>query len=317
METPNADAACAALAATQHGVIGHQQAIDAGLSKFAINRRASTGSWIRVLPGVYRLAGVPVTWHQRLMAACLWGGPGAVASHRSAAALWDLRGGDQGAVEISSCKRARASLDVKVHRVETPAEETTVIRGIPVTGVGRTLLDLAAAAPESLGEAVDAALRRGLIRLSRLRWLAGIHRSRGRKGSAALRRALEERSAVIAHSESAVEAQLARLLSKARLPSPVPQFEVWEGKELVGRIDFAYPGVKLAIEVDGYAYHSSRRAFQRDRDRQNRLIGMGWRVLRVTAEDLRLGPREVIASAVNSIAWDAGKRPSGVESMEQ
>lgn len=87
-----------------------------------------------------------------------------------------------------------------------------------------------------------------------------------------------------------LEPRFARLLKNAGLSSA-------EFQHPVGRdeIDFAYPALMLAIEVDGYGPHSSRRAFQNDRDRQNVLVGLGWTVLRFTWADVVKRPDHVAA----------------------
>ncbi len=81
------------------------------------------------------------------------------------------------------------------------------------------------------------------------------------------------------------------------LPVPVCQFEVRLGRRLLGRVDFALPDLRLAIEVDGYERHASLQAFQHDRARQNDLVAAGWTVLRFTWDDLRQRP-ERVAGAV-------------------
>ena len=82
-----AEAKCLRLAARQHGVVSYVQLRASGLSKSAIWRRTRSSTWTEMLPGVYVVQGTPPTWPQRQMAACLWGGEGAVASHRAASAL--------------------------------------------------------------------------------------------------------------------------------------------------------------------------------------------------------------------------------------
>lgn len=155
-----AQRACDRLAATQHGVLGHapqrgpqrvhlvrwpsglEQAIAAGMSRFAISRRTAAGQWEAVLPGVYRVAAVPETWHQRLISACLWCGAAAAASHRSAAALLGLRGFKEGIVEVSTTANRKGGPDwLTCHRVvDLPEAQITRALGIPVTTADRTLL---------------------------------------------------------------------------------------------------------------------------------------------------------------------------------
>lgn len=81
------DEAVARLAARQQGCFSRAQVLAAGMTDRMILRRIAAGRWVSVAAGVYRLAGVPVTWRQRALAACLVAGPGAVVSHRSAGVL--------------------------------------------------------------------------------------------------------------------------------------------------------------------------------------------------------------------------------------
>jgi hypothetical protein len=85
-----ADREIAALAEHQFGTISRRQAAKAGLGEEAMTRRVMTGRWDRLLPGVYRLAGVPPTPHQRAIAAVLWAGEMSASSRTSAAWLLDL-----------------------------------------------------------------------------------------------------------------------------------------------------------------------------------------------------------------------------------
>jgi hypothetical protein len=88
----DAFAAVAALAGRQYGLVTWDQALAAGLSPAAIRRLSAQGHLVRAARGLYRFAGFKATWRSRLMAACLQAGRDAVVSHRSAAALWRLRG---------------------------------------------------------------------------------------------------------------------------------------------------------------------------------------------------------------------------------
>jgi len=68
-----------------------------------------------------------------------------------------------------------------------------------------------------------------------------------------------------------------------------------ESGRVLAEIDFADPRLMIAIEVDGRAFHSDRRSFERDRERQNLLTLRGWVVLRFTWERLVNDPDGVIA----------------------
>jgi predicted transcriptional regulator of viral defense system len=157
--------------------------------------RLRTGAWVAVRPGVYRIAGAPVTWHQRLMAACL--ASGGVASHRAGAALWGLEGFEPGPVEVVVPGPARRRLaGVRVHRTrDLPRADVGEVDGIPVTRPARTLVDLASVAGgDRLEGALDSALRQQLVTVAYVdRRLAAIG-SAGRPGVAALRELLAART---------------------------------------------------------------------------------------------------------------------------
>jgi very-short-patch-repair endonuclease len=87
-----------------------------------------------------------------------------------------------------------------------------------------------------------------------------------------------------------IERRLRRILRNGNLPEAAFQYEAFASERFLGRVDFAYPDAKLAIEVDGYRFHASLAAFQHDRVRQNRLVAAGWTVLRYTWKDVTTRP---------------------------
>lgn len=95
------DAIVARIAARQLGLFLRSQAHESGMTDAMIEYRVRVGRWIVVSPGLYRLAGVPVTWSQRALAACMVSGTGAVVSHRSAAVLWGVSGFRPGPLDIT------------------------------------------------------------------------------------------------------------------------------------------------------------------------------------------------------------------------
>jgi hypothetical protein len=132
--------------------------------------------------------------------------------------------------------------------------QTTTRRTIPVTNPLRTLVDLAATAtPQTLTAAVDAALATRLVTVAGLSAELERLARRGRPGIEAFRRHLLERGFVGAPAPSVLESKMCRLLAMLNLPSPKIEF----GTDADGayRLDFAWPDVWLAIEVDGYLYH--------------------------------------------------------------
>ena len=262
----------------------------------AVERRTSSGAWVVVFPRVYLLDGAAFTWTRRLRGASLWAGRGSALSHETAAALWRLEGFGPGPVAVTTERSLKAPAGVYLRRVRCfgPAD-TELLEGMTVTTPARTLLDLAAVGPEEkVDAALDHALRSGLVSLPKLRWFVQTSGGRGRAGTAALRRLLAARPQGYVPVESALERKVWNLIVRSGLPRPVRQHEVFDGKKLVARVDLAFPEALVAVEADGYRWHSGRRAWSHDLSRRNRLTALGWRVLHVTDEDIRGRPGEVV-----------------------
>jgi very-short-patch-repair endonuclease len=244
---------------------------------------------------VFRLAGSPHSWLQDLMVGCLAWGSGTAVSHRSGAALWELEARHHGAVELTVPRSRRRAGPGLVHRHLLPAADVTTIGRIPVTTPSRTIIDLASVLPQdAVEEALDDALRRGMASIPSLRRrLAAIGRP-GRKGTAMMRRLLESRDPSVAVPESVFERRLLHVFRRAGLPEPKLQHEIRSDGRLVAVVDFAYPQAILAIEADGYRWHSGRARWDHDRTRRNRLTLLGWRIIHVTWTDLTHHPDAVI-----------------------
>jgi hypothetical protein len=278
------------LAQRQHGAISRRQALSEGMSGRAIDWRLATGEWVRVFQGAYRVGGAECTWEQTIMAGCLAAGPGAVASHRAAAALFGMPGVPRW-VEVTVPESRRVQLEgVTAHRARllTP-QDIGAVKGIPVTGAARTIVDLADVySTARLGPMLDYALVQRLLRRGEL-----VGRSAGRKGTGVLTVLLGERPDVVRPMGSEFEAGLFRALQQAGLPLPVPQYRVVmpDGSEVF--LDFAYPDVRLALEADSYLWHASLAAWQRDRARNGELVAMGWSILPITWDLVMFQPAEM------------------------
>jgi very-short-patch-repair endonuclease len=293
-------AALGEIARGQYGVFTRRQALDVGHLRSAIDWRVRTGEWESTDFGVYRTAGTPASWHQRLLSACL-AGP-AVASHRSAAVLWRFPGFDDSVVEVTAIRhRRRFASDVVWHEsIRLGDDQHTVLDGVPTTSATRTIIDLGAVCDASaIIAAFDDAARRSLTSAGRV---AAAMESLGptRRGSGTLRRALAQRLQADPVPESILETRFAELVRDAGLPTPVRQHRVADGSgQIVARVDFAYPRARLAIEIDGAQFHAGASAWRGDLARQNVLVALGWQVLRFTARDLDTRPDE-IATTIRS-----------------
>ena len=283
--------------ASQHGLVTFVQARAAGMSADQIQRRVAAGAWERVHVGVYRSAEHPPSWEGRLRAATLALGPGAAASHRAAVGMWGLHAFRASIVEVSR----PASGDVHcpgvlVHRApDLRPPHVRVNRGVPVTRPARTLVDLAAiASPSFVARCMEEWLADRVVTIEALQEAVAEHAGKGRRGVGVLRRLLEMRILADLRADSSVEALLAEVLARHAVPAPELHHLVRVDRAIVAELDYAYPAVRVALEVDGYGVHlRSRETFEYDRDRQNELEIAGWRVLRFTSRALRDEPARV------------------------
>lgn len=305
-----------ALAAGQHGLATRRQALEL-VTQRQLRQWVAGGRLVPVRPGVYRLAGVPGSWEQRLLAACL--STGGVASHRSAARLWHLDGVPSLRVEISLPSGRRTRLDgVLCHRSNRLADDAvTEVLGVPTTSVARTLFDLSAVAgPRTVQTAVDDALRRDLVSIGELRRCFDALAGRGRRRCAWLRPVLDRRQPGYDPGESVLEAQVARWLSEAGLPEPVHQLWVVTGGGRY-RLDLAYPEHMLAIETDGWSHHRTRGAFDDDRARGNHLELAGWTVLRFTSKSTRSEVVDTVVRARQAAASRTLVKPDPYDGLDR
>ena len=219
------------------------------------------------------------------MAAVLACGPDAVLSHRSAAALLNLRDHGHTAIEVSVPRRsARRHAGLSVHRSPglSTRDETTASRGIPCTTPARTLFDLAAVlTPRGLERAFDRAEVLGLLDAGPLRALIARHRRS--PGRARLEAVLDGHVAGSTITLSEFEEVLLALVRRAGLPVPrVNEWIVLPDGEPPILADFAWPVQRLVVEADGRRFHQHRRVFDSDRRKDQRLTVHGWRPVRFT-----------------------------------
>ncbi len=292
-------------AAAQHGVVKGAQALASGLSTSALHRRAVAGHLVRCHPGVFRAAGAPVTWRAELLAAVLWAGDGAVASHGSAAALWGLDGCEPGRVELTvpAARAPRSRPGVRVHRARRlDRRHRGVIDGIPVTGIVLTLVQLASSLqPDLLAATLDSALVQGLTRADRVLDGLDLLGRRGRRGAPVLVALLGERIDGQRPPTNRFERRLESQLLRAGLPVPARQFEIVIDGHFVARPDLAYPDLLVAIEADSYRWHSGRSAWEHDLDRRTELAAAGWLVLHFSWRDLVERPQFVVTQVERTI----------------
>jgi very-short-patch-repair endonuclease len=272
MRTENAtDIEIARLAGAQHGVVSRPQLLVLGFTDDGVTRRTRAGRLHRVHRGVYAVGHRVLTLEGRWMAAVLAAGDGAVLSHASAAAAWDMRpvggGGIHVTIQSSTGRERRAGL--RIHRsVTLTPQDITTHRSIPITDPHRTLVDLARTLKgRQLEQAVNRAER--LIDFERL----------SRAAPPSLRAVLQRYTTATTRSE--LEELFLRLCDDHGVPRPEVNARI-AGLE----VDFVWRDRRLTVEVDGYAHHRSPAAFERDRERDVLLETAGWRVMRFTYDQV-------------------------------
>ncbi len=286
------------LAEWQHGLFTIGQARAAGFSRSAIRHQLSTGRWEVTAAGVYRLVGTARCWEQRLNALVLASGPVAAASHRSAAALLGIPGFERAGIVEVVTPRPRRHRDphALAHRWRVlPPHHLTEVERIVTTRVARTLVDLAGVLhPARTERAVDNCLAARTATIGALRAVFIDLARPGRKGIGVMRRILDERSTGYVPPASELEACFLAILARYDLPQPERQLDVGDAEGWIGRVDFAYPEVKLLIELDSYRFHSSKLDQEADAARDRRLRVAGWRVERFGWSDVS-HPQRILA----------------------
>lgn len=266
------------MADRQEGVVGRQQLLALGLTRHQINGRLASGLLVERYRGVYSVGRRRLTRSGRWMAAVLASGEGAVLSHRSAAALFGLRVSEKTIEVTAPNKRIREG--VVVHRAVLAPDEITTRDGVPTTTAARTLLDLAAVeTPFTVERALHEAERLQLADTTPLAAL--LARYPRRPGTPALKRILAALDVGFAITRSELEDRFLAFLDDAGLPRPRMNTLV-EGFE----VDCVWPEARLIVELDGHAFHATRRSFEADRARDRALQLAGYRVIRITYREL-------------------------------
>ncbi len=281
-----------AFARGQHGVVSSEQVARAGLGAQWVRNRVNTGWLLRFHRGVY-LVGPLETAHTRLMAATLAAGPGALISHHPAAVLWEWRPPAEGPIDVTiPGRKARHRDGIRIHTTTLHPHDITRRHGIPVTSAARTLLDLAAT---TTADELDRALNEARLqhRVSSRSLNEQFSRYPHHRGTAALKAAIPQEPKL---TRSKAERLMLDLIRKARLPTP-------EANVRIGgfEADLLWRDQKLVVEFDSWTFHSTRRAFERDRRKDRELQALGYRVLRFTWRELTTEPEAVVAAITRAL----------------
>lgn len=271
----------AELAGRQHGVVSARQLHAIGLDRHAIRRRIGSGYLHPLHRWVYAVGHHVVSWRGKQLAVVMACGPDATLSHRAAADLQGLRKSSRLEVTLPLGRFAPPGLAVHRTRMMDQIDVTHVDR-IPVTSVARTLLDLAAVlSVRDLGYALDRAERLQVFDLNAVEDV--LSRARGRRGAKALRQAIGAWRPTDHRNE--FEALFQELVRDTDEGSP--QFNVLvDGERYTHEVDALWPLQRLIVQLDGFAYHRTRRDREKDATSDADLELAGYHVLRLTWDDV-------------------------------
>jgi len=284
----------------QLGLITRVQALECGLTRRQIDGYVASGLWVLIRPEVYASSGAPPTWEQAVLAVVLSRGQRVAASHGTAGRLRALKHVVADGIEVVSPLGHHKRLDGVIgHRSGALFDsDLTVYRSIPSTTVARTIVDVSGRLTERrLGQTIDDALRRRILRLDDLRRTAGRLGTAPGRSMRKVHAALDLRVPGYDPLESDLETRTLKLITAAGLPVPRQQHPIVLSGIAV-HLDLAYPEARLAIELDGWEWHKGRSAFDDDRWRDAELVKIRWMNLRLTDTMSDVAIIEVIGAAL-------------------
>jgi Protein of unknown function (DUF559) len=279
------------LAGRQFNRISRQQLLELGVTDAGITYHLGTGALVAVEQGVFAIA--PLLKHDEWG---LWMGatltaPESVLSDVSAASalgFWNLPRQFETITRPGSGGPRRLG-GVLVYRSSTLEGECTELRGIPITTVFRTLLDLARhLSDRALARCVREAVRLGLITLPRI--ADGIGSCDRRRGSRRLANTVSRYAGLpLERARSGAEVRAMEVLRSAGRPLPQLNLRI-AGEEA----DLSWAGERLIIEIDGEPFHLDR---GEDARKQARWEAAGWTVSRISADDVYDRPQRLLRLA--------------------
>jgi hypothetical protein len=278
------------------GLIMRERALNQGVDPDQIMKALRTGRIRRVQRCVYVRRGPEPTPLALARAAVVSSGVAdAVASHQTAARVHGIvvpDGKSPEHVTVARNERRIRRRELICHGRALAQGDVGLCDGVPVTTAVRSLLDMSAEVPRlNAVWAIDDAVRREIV--SRHQIAMALSTRPGGRGDGVIKLRVAESDGI---AESILETAGRLALKDAGVRLPAAQHEVFDGGELVARLDAAYPDCQLGIEFDGVAVHGALRALCRDRQRQNRLLHVGWTLLRFTWWDVVHDPAGFVAT---------------------
>jgi hypothetical protein len=295
--------------AEQHGLVTLDQLRRGQLSDDVRQRLVDRRVLRRLRPRVFGIVGARDSWERGLLSVVL-SVDGSVASHASAARLWNFQPRPEDRYEITVGRHHRIDMrGVTSHTSGTLGDDDVVRRaGIMCTSFERTLCDCTTLLSEyQLGRILDDGLRRGDASLQRLgRCSERLESGPGRHMSV-VRALLASRGVGFDPGGSRSELNVLEVFRRARLPLPVQQYRVKVGAKTY-RPDFAWPDCKVFAEYYGLPFHTGASAVVADSERLTALSVAGWLPLVFTQStpDREIVERTVAALHQRGVAREIG-----------
>ena len=276
----------------QFGMISARQLIEKGCSERTIRRMASEGALQTVLPGVFRSPSWPMGREQLMVAGCLRHSAAALA-FTTAGQIHGLRKMFDDRVHLLVPHGSSPDLPgLVVHRCRKidPEDIVPLGNGMRVTSVARTLFDVGGViGHRRVVSALENALDRKLVNMDAMSEVTLRLFHRRRPGSREIRSALLARSDWTSALQSDLEVRVLAAIRRAGLPMPVVQYELSFEDGHIVRFDFAWPHIRVALEVDHSFWHVGSEESRKDKQRDRKVATLSWQTLRITEDDVRVG----------------------------
>lgn len=283
------------LAESQHALVARWQADAAGITWRELDTRLRRGDFELWSDRVLRVSGAPRTPEQDLMGAVLDGGPGAVATKRSAGWLWQMPGFVPGHLDVIRGRGqwARPGVASRWPR-SLPAHHVTMVRGIPVVTLARAVFELAGM-PEiarRLPRVIDTIDGRTPSLLIALHAMLPEIATRGKPGIQWMREVLSTRPPDRVRL-TGLERRFEWCLTSAGIAVPRRQVDIG-GHSWIGRVDYLDESIKVIYEIDSALHHRSELDTLNDKRRDAEAIAAGFaEVVRIDEEDVWYDPPTV------------------------
>jgi hypothetical protein len=255
--------------------------------------------------GVYRIRGAPITTKTRVLGSVFAAGKEALASHRTAAALFGLPGFQLSSFDVTVLvgRRPRSPAPTLHYSTSIPDWHRRTIDAIPTTSLARTLFDLCGLVhPRRAERTLDTALARRIVTVPACWRVLADLAEHGRGGTVLMRELLTARGEGYVAPASELEAELLRIIRVAGLPAPAREIDLGDADGWVGRVELVYREARVLIEADSRLHHTALLDRRADLERDNWFSAASWSVLRFTWDQIMKQPDYVIATVRRALS---------------